>query len=101
MSVETLNALNFKSSVLDPCGTVLVEFYSEQNISSKMVLIDLEQIAQEHPDIIVGKVNVDKESHLTARYGIICVPTIVVFKDGGVCKRSAGVRSKHDILKML
>ena len=97
-SVAVLNKENFKLDVLERRGTYLVVFYADWCASCKMVAPVLDQIAREHTDITVGKVNIEKESALTSQYGIISVPTMIVFKNGNVHKRMVGVRSKHDIL---
>ena len=101
MSVRKLNALSFQRDVLDQRGTALVEFYADWCASCKMIAPDLEQIARERADIIVGKVNVEKEPELTDRYSIITPPAVIVFKEGAVYKRIAGVYPKRDLLKWL
>lgn len=49
----------------------------------------------------VGKINVDEQPALAARYNVMSIPTLMVFKDGQPVKTSVGVRSKQDILSML
>ena len=100
-SVRTLNDQNFKSDILDRKGISLVEFYADWCAPCKIIVPVLEQIAQERTDVTVGKVNIEKETALTSAYGIISVPTLIIFKEGKIYKRIVGVRSKRDILAML
>ena len=57
-----------------------------------------DEVAQERPDILIGKVNVDYEPDLARSYGIVSIPTLVVIKDGKVAKKISGYQSKEDIL---
>ena len=61
----------------------------------------LAEIADERPDILIGKVNVDDEPELAKSYGIVSIPTLVAIKDGKVAKRISGYQSKEDILEWL
>lgn len=99
--IRPLNAQNFKSDILARKGISLVEFYADWCMPCKIVEPVLEQIALERNDIVVGKINIEKETALTSAYGIISVPTLIVFKGGNVYKRIVGVRSKRDILAVL
>ena len=59
------------------------------------------EIAEERDDVTVGKVNVDDESELAARYGVSSIPTVILFKDGKVSATSVGYRSKAQLLAAL
>jgi thioredoxin 1 len=61
----------------------------------------LAEIADERPDMLIGKVNVDDEPELAKSYGIVSIPTLVAIKDGKVAKRISGYQSKEDILEWL
>ena len=61
----------------------------------------IEEIAKENEDIKVGKINVDEESELAAKYSIMSIPTIMVLKEGKVSATAVGVRPKNEYLKML
>lgn len=61
----------------------------------------LDQVAQEHPDIQVVKVNVDENSELSAEYGIRSIPSVYVFKANEVVDKFVGLKSKEDILKII
>jgi len=61
----------------------------------------VDQVAEERTDIKVGKVNVDEEQELAAAYGVMSIPTLVVFRDGKAAGTSVGVVPKAKILQML
>ena len=66
-----------------------------------MVSPTIEEIAKETEGVKVGKINVDEESELAAKYSIMSIPTIMVLKDGKVSATAVGVRPKNDYIKML
>ena len=92
---------NFQSEVLDAKKTVLVDFYATWCGPCRMISPILEQIASERDDIKIVKVNVDEEGELAAQYGIMSIPTLLVFKNGEVTQRSTGAKPKGQILAML
>jgi thioredoxin 1 len=61
----------------------------------------IEQIADEHPEIVVGKVNVDQENALAMRFGIVSIPFVALIKNGEVVARSLGYRQKDELLSAL
>ena len=61
----------------------------------------MEEIAQEREDIVVGKVNVDEEVELAVSYRIASIPTLLVFQNGQVVKKSIGASPKKEILALL
>lgn len=82
-------------------GTVLLDFYAEWCGPCKMLSPIISEIADERPDIKVGKINVDAESSLAREYNIYSIPTLVVLKDGVEVKRATGARPKGSILALL
>ena len=66
-----------------------------------MVVPIVEEIADERPDIKVGKVNVDEEAELASRFGIMSIPTLVVIEKGKIVNQAMGARPKEAILSML
>ena len=101
MALISGNMKNFQSEVLDEKQTVLVDFYATWCGPCRMISPILEQIASERDDIKIVKVNVDEEGELAAQYGIMSIPTLLVFKNGEVTQRSTGAKSKGQILAML
>ena len=101
MSILKLNLENFESEILNRSGIALVDFYADWCGPCKMIAPVIEDVAQERQDIAVGKVNVDAEPELSAKYGIMSIPTLIVFKDGKEAVRISGFRPKQDILSLL
>ena len=66
-----------------------------------MVVPIVEEIAAEHPEYKVVKVNVDEEAELASRFRVISIPTLVVIRDGQIVEQSIGARPKNQILAML
>ena len=61
----------------------------------------MEEIAEERPDIKVGKVNVDEQMELASQFGVMSIPTLVVMENGQILSRSMGAKPKKAILNML
>lgn len=97
--VKKLSAENFESEISK--NTVLVDFYADWCGPCKMVAPIVEEIAGERADITVGKVNVDENNALAVQYGVVSIPTLIVFKDGKESTRLVGFRPKNDILAAL
>lgn len=100
MSVLIVNKDNF-NSVKASEKTVLLDFYADWCGPCRMVSPIVEEIAQENPQYLIGKVNVDKEPELAEKFHVLSIPTLIVIKDGNVISQSAGARPKADILAML
>ena len=66
-----------------------------------MVAPIVEEIAQECPDILVGKINVDEQQELAAAYGVMSIPTLVVLRNGEIVTKSMGAKPKAAIMAML
>lgn len=101
MSVFTINKSNFESEVLNSEKTVLLDFWASWCGPCRMVSPIIDEIAEEHPEIKVGKVNVDEQPELASEFGVMNIPSIFVIKNGVVVNRSAGARPKAQILEML
>ena len=99
MSVQKLNQNNFNNAIAN--GTALVDFYADWCGPCRMVSPIVDEIAEERTDITVGKVNVDDENALAMKYGVMSIPTLIIFKDGKETTRIVGVRPKATILAEL
>lgn len=81
--------------------TVFVDFWAPWCGPCRMVSPVVDEIASEHGDIKVGKVNVDEQPELAAQFGVMSIPTLVVMKGGKVVNKAVGAKPKAQILAML
>ncbi|MDD6320992.1 MAG: thioredoxin [Oscillospiraceae bacterium] len=101
MSCVALNKNNFDEFVLNSDKPVLLDFWASWCGPCRMVGPIIEEIAEERPDIRVGKINVDENPELASRFGIMSIPTLVVMKNGQIANRSVGALPKSQILALL
>lgn len=80
---------------------VLLDFYAEWCGPCRMVSPIVDEIANEHPEFIVGKVNVDEEEALAREFGVMSIPMLVVMENGEIVNKAVGARAKAQILAML
>lgn len=92
---------DFGSVVLESNKTVLVDFWATWCGPCRMIAPILEEIAAERSDIKICKINVDEEQDLAIQFGVSSIPTLLVFKNGQVVKKSVGVIPKASILELL
>lgn len=98
----TLTKDNFEDEVLKSEGPVLVDFWASWCGPCKMLAPTIAQIAEEYSGKIkVGKVNVDEEESLSREYGIVSIPTVILFKNGKPEKTSIGLVPKETLVSML
>lgn len=97
--LKHLNHENFNNEI--NANKTLVDFYADWCGPCKMVAPIVEEIANEYPDITVGKVNVDLDGEIAMKYNIVSIPTIIVFENGQEKSRIVGYRPKEEILKSL
>ena len=101
MSIAIINQENFRSEVLEAKQTVLLDFWAPWCGPCRMLMPLIEEIAAEHPEIKVGKINVDENPDLATEFGVMSIPTLIVMKDGKPVNQAVGGRSKAAILAML
>ncbi len=101
MSVITITKENFDQQVLQNTKPVLLDFWASWCGPCRMLSPVVDEIAQENDAIAVGKVNVDEQPELATQFGVMSIPTLMVFKDGKAVNTSVGVVPKAKILAML
>ncbi len=101
MSAIVLTKDNFQKEVMESEKPVLVDFWAPWCGPCRMVSPIIDEIAGEVNHAKVGKVNVDEQSELASQYGVMSIPTLIVFKDGKILRQEVGARNKNDILAML
>lgn len=100
MSVLNVTKANF-DEVKQSEKTVLLDFYADWCGPCRMVSPLVDEIAEENPQFLVGKVNVDNEPELAGEFGVMSIPTLVVMRGGEVVTTVTGARPKAQILELL
>ncbi|MBE6113755.1 MAG: thioredoxin [Erysipelotrichaceae bacterium] len=95
-----VNLNNFEQEVLKSEKPVLVDFYADWCGPCKMLAPIIEQLANEQDEVKIVKVNVDDDSELAQRYGVMGIPTLVLIKNGEVAAQKTGYMPKAEIKKM-
>ena len=98
---NTITAENFSTEVLANEKTVLLDFWASWCGPCRMVGPVIDEIAEENPDIFVGKINVDDQPALAEKFGIMSIPTLVVMKGGKIIEQSVGALPKDSILALI
>ena len=102
MSVKHFSNDTFQSEVLQGSGPILVDFWAPWCGPCKMLGPVIDGLADElSGKAVVGKVNIDDVPDLAAKYGVVTIPTIILFKDGQEVNRLVGVQSKLTLTQMV
>ncbi len=99
--IITATADNFATEVEKSDKPVLVDFWATWCGPCRMVSPLVDELAEEHPEYKFAKVNVDEQEELAAKFGIMSIPTLIVFKDGKLVSQTTGARPKEEILALL
>ena len=100
MSIIHITAENFEAQVQNAAGKVLLDFWAPWCGPCRMIAPFLEEIADEDETVTIGKINVDEEMALAAKFGIVSIPTLIVKLCGKAVQTAVGYRTKADILKL-
>ena len=101
-SISTLTDATFDETIGAAAETVVVDFWAEWCGPCKMIAPILDEIANEHAGkLTVAKLNVDENPDVARRYGVLSIPTLVMFVDGVEKKRVVGFSSKRDLVAQL
>ena len=101
-NVKTFTQENWESDVLKAKQPVLVDFWAAWCGPCRMIGPIIEELADEFVGkAVIGKLNVDEQGEVASKYGVMSIPTLLIFKDGNIVDKAVGFRSKQDLVKML
>jgi len=102
MSVHHFDEKNFKKDVFESTMPVLVDFWAEWCVPCKMLTPVLEELAKEYTGKVkLGKVNIDHNHKLAREFGIMSIPTLILFKNGKVHDQITGLLNKTQLKKKI
>ncbi len=92
---------NFEKEILQADKPVMVDFYADWCGPCQMLSPIMDEIADERDDIYVAKINTDEQDDLARSYAVSSIPTVLVFRNGGLTKKMVGFRPKEEVLELL
>ena len=101
MAVITITKENFEAEVLKSAQPVLLDFWAAWCGPCRMLSPIVDEVAEERTDVKVGKVNVDEQPDLAAEFGVMSIPTLLVFQNGRLVNQAVGARPKSGVLALL
>ncbi|MDD6381899.1 thioredoxin [Mitsuokella sp.] len=101
MSAIVITKENFEAEVLKASGTVLIDFWATWCGPCRMLSPIVDQVAAEHPEVKVGKINVDEQPELAQQFDIMSIPTLLVFRNGQKVNESVGLIPQEKVEALL
>ena len=101
MAVVTITKENFEQEVLQSAKPVLLDFWASWCGPCRMLSPVVDEVAEERSDVKVGKVNVDEQPELAGQFGVMSIPTLLVFEQGKLVRQAVGARPKASVLELL
>lgn len=101
MAVITITKENFETEVLKSAQPVLLDFWAAWCGPCRMLSPIVDEVAEERTDVKVGKVNVDEQPDLAAEFGVMSIPTLLLFENGKLVRQTVGARPKSGVLELL
>ena len=101
MAVVTITKENFEQEVLQSAKPVLLDFWASWCGPCRMLSPVVDEVAEERTDVKVGKVNVDEQPELAGEFGVMSIPTLLVFDQGKLVRQAVGARPKASVLDLL
>ena len=102
MSILNVEDKNFKEKVLDAKKPVLCDFWAEWCGPCKQISPVLSELAEDYKEkILIAKVNIDENPEVPSKYGIMSIPTLILFKNGQSVASQIGVVQKDSLSKWL
>ena len=98
MAILNVEDKNFKEKVLEADKPVLCDFWAEWCGPCKQISPILSELAEEYKEkILIAKVNIDENPEVPSKYGIMSIPTLLLFKDGKVVSTQVGLQQKNEL----
>ena len=101
MAVVTITKENFEQEVLQSAKPVLLDFWASWCGPCRMLSPVVDEVAEGRTDVKVGKVNVDEQPELAGQFGVMSIPTLLVFEQGKLVRQAVGARPKASVLELL
>ena len=101
MAVVTITKENFEQEVLQSAKPVLLDFWASWCGPCRMLSPVVDEVAEERTEVKVGKVNVDEQPELAGEFGVMSIPTLLVFEQGKLVRQAVGARPKASVLELL
>ena len=101
MAVITITKENFAQEVLQSEKPVLLDFWASWCGPCRVLSPVVDEVAEERTDVKVGKVNVDEQPELAGQFGVMSIPTLLVFEQGKLVRQAVGARPKASVLDLL
>lgn len=101
MAVVTITKENFEQEVLQSAKPVLLDFWASWCGPCRMLSPVVDEVAEERTDVKVGKVNVDEQPELAGEFGVMSIPTLLLFENGKLVRQAVGARPKSGVLELL
>lgn len=98
MAAIHVTAEHFKDVVLKADKPVLVDFWAQWCGPCQNMGPIVEEIAEEYPDIMVCKLDIDSAMDIAREYRVMSIPTFLIFENGEVVKRTVGEQTKQELL---
>lgn len=101
MAIVHITKENFSKEVMETEKVVLLDFWATWCGPCQMIAPILEEVAQDCPNVTIGKIDVDKEQELAMSFNISSIPTLIVIKNGKAVDKAVGLRAKNQIIEMI
>ena len=102
MAVLKITSENFEQEVLKAAQPVVIDFWASWGGPCKMFSPIVDEFAEENEGKVkVGKVNIDDEPDLASRFGVMSIPTAILFKNGQAVQSMVGVQPKAKLEEMV